>query len=103
MFGNAGLDNLVAEGLQASPTLAEAGANLSAAQADTAAADGAFLPQLGLNPNVTRQAYPTGPNSSPPCTIYSLAGNISYDPGLFGARHDTFKNSSAEIAYQQAE
>ena len=103
IYGNAALDNLVAAGLQSSPSLAEATANLNAAAATGEAANGAYLPQIGLNPNVTRAAYPTGPNGSPPYTIYSLAGTISYDPGLFGARHYTFENSTAEIAYQQAE
>ncbi len=103
IFASPALDNLVAAGLQASPTLAQATANLAAASADASAANGAYLPQIGLNPNVTRQAYPTGPNGSPPYTIYSLTGSISYDPGLFGARHYTFENAAAEIDYQAAE
>lgn len=102
-FGNAALDDIISTALQASPTLAEATANLAAAQANGDAATGAFLPQIGLNPNATRQAYPTGPNSSPPYTIYSLTGSISYDPGLFGARHATFENAAAQLDYQQAE
>lgn len=102
-FGSAELDHLESDALLASPTLAQATANLAAAQANGAAATGAYLPQIGLNPNDTRQAYPTGPNGSPPYTIYSLTGSISYDPGLFGARHYAFANAQAEIAYQQAE
>jgi NodT family efflux transporter outer membrane factor (OMF) lipoprotein len=103
IFGNSALDGLVETGLQASPTLAQADANLSQAVGNANAADGAFLPQIGINPNVTRAAYPTGPNGYPPYTIYSLAGTISYDPGLFGARHYTFANGAAQIAYGQAE
>jgi NodT family efflux transporter outer membrane factor (OMF) lipoprotein len=103
IYGNKALDALVAQGLAASPTLAQAQANLNQAQASGAAANGTFLPQIGLNPNVQRAAYPTGPNGSPPYTIYSLTGTISYDPGLFGARHYTFENSAAQVAYQSAE
>jgi NodT family efflux transporter outer membrane factor (OMF) lipoprotein len=103
IFGNAALDNLVVAGLRSSPNLSEATANLNAAAENGTAADGAFLPQIGLNPNITRAAYPTGPNGSPPYTIYSLTGTISYDPGLFGARHYTFENSAAETNYRQAE
>jgi len=103
IYGNSALDALVVQGLQASPTLAQANANLNQALASGAAANGAFLPQIGLNPNVTRAAYPTGPNGSPPYTIYSLTGTISYDPGLFGARHYTFENSAAQVEYGQAE
>jgi NodT family efflux transporter outer membrane factor (OMF) lipoprotein len=102
-FGNATLNSMVAQALQASPTLAQANADLTAAGANADAVGGAFLPQIGLNPNVSRQAYPTGPNGSPPYTIDSLTGSISYDPGLFGARHYTFVNAEAKIAYQQAE
>ncbi len=103
IFGNASLDLLVATGLQASPTLDQANANLAAAAANANAANGAYLPQIGLNPNLSREAYPTGPNGSPPYTIYSLTGTISYDPGLFGARHYTFENSAAQVDYQLAE
>jgi hypothetical protein len=103
IFGSPALDGLVAAGLQASPTLAQADAQLDQAQGSANAANGVFLPQIGLNPNVTRAAYPTGPNGSPPYTIYSLVGTVSYDPGLFGARHYTFENGAAQIAYGQAE
>ena len=103
IFGNPALNALVTQGLAASPTLAQANASLNQAQASGAAANGVFLPQIGLNPNVQRAAYPTGPNGSPPYTIYSITGTISYDPGLFGARHYTFENSAAQVAYQRAE
>ncbi len=103
IFGSPALDGLVAAGLQASPTLAQADAELDQAEGSANAANGVFLPQIGLNPNVTRSAYPTGPNGSPPYTIYSLVGTVSYDPGLFGARHYTFENGAAQIAYGQAE
>jgi NodT family efflux transporter outer membrane factor (OMF) lipoprotein len=102
-FGSPVLDLLVATGLQANPTIGEAVQNLAAAAENARAANGAYLPQIGLNPNVSRQAYPTGPNESPPYTIYSITGTISYDPGLFGARHYTFENGEALEEYQQAE
>jgi len=102
-FGSPALDVLVADGLQASPTIGEAVQNLAAANATAVAANGAFLPQIGVNPNVSRQSYPSGPNGYPPYTIYSITGTISYDPGLFGARRYTFENGAALADYQQAE
>ena len=102
-FGNAELDRLVATALQASPSIASANATLAAALFNNTAATGATLPQIGLAPSVSRQSYPTGPNGSPPYTIYSLTGTISYDPGLFGARPAVFANAAAQAAYQQAE
>jgi NodT family efflux transporter outer membrane factor (OMF) lipoprotein len=102
-FNNAALNQLVATGLANSPTITEASANLSAAAFAATAATGAYLPQLSLNPNLSRAAYPTGPNAFPPYTIYALTGTISYDPGLFGARKFTWQNGAALTAYQQAE
>jgi NodT family efflux transporter outer membrane factor (OMF) lipoprotein len=102
-FSSPGLDVLVATGLQANPTIGEAEQNLAAAEQGATAANGAYLPQIGVNPNASRQSYPSGPNGYPPYTIYSITGTISYDPGLFGARHYTFENGAALAAYQQAE
>jgi NodT family efflux transporter outer membrane factor (OMF) lipoprotein len=105
-FGNAQLDDLVKAGLAASPTVAEADANLTIAQQNAAANNGAYLPQVGLNPNqpnISRTAEPGGPNGFPPYTIYAVGGAISYDPGLFGARKYTFENGAALADYQTAE
>jgi NodT family efflux transporter outer membrane factor (OMF) lipoprotein len=102
-FNCPALNALVTAGLQANPAIGQAVQTLDAANAGAAAANGAYLPQLGLNPNLSRQSYPTGPNGYPPYTIYSLTGTVSYDPGLFGARRYTFENGRALAAYQQAE
>ncbi len=100
------LNTLVATGLAASPGIAEAIANLSAAQQNATANNGAFLPQISLNPdqpNISRTAEPGGPNGFPPYTVYALGGTINYDPGLFGARKYTFGNGAALADYQAAE
>jgi NodT family efflux transporter outer membrane factor (OMF) lipoprotein len=105
-FGNPTLNTLVAQGLAASPTIAEADANLEAAQQNAIADNGAYLPQIGLNPGqpqISRTAEPGGPNGFPPYTIYALGGTISYDPGLFGARKYSFENGAALADYQNAE
>jgi NodT family efflux transporter outer membrane factor (OMF) lipoprotein len=105
-FGCPALDDLVNAGLAASPTVAEATANLTIAAQNAAANNGAYLPQVGLNPNqpnISRTAEPGGPNGFPPYTIYAVGGTISYDPGLFGARKYTFENGAALTAYQDAE
>jgi NodT family efflux transporter outer membrane factor (OMF) lipoprotein len=105
-FDNPALNALVAAGLAASPSIAEAIANLTAARQNATANDGAFLPQIGLNPDqpdISRTAEPGGPNGFPPYTVYALGGTISYDPGLFGARKYTFENGAALADYQAAE
>ncbi|MBU6419346.1 MAG: efflux transporter outer membrane subunit [Proteobacteria bacterium] len=107
VFNSPTLDALEQSGLRANNGILQAQANLNAAQANASAANGAFLPQVQLEPPgapaASRQSYPTGPNGYPPYTIYSLAGEVSYDPGLFGARHYTFQNGQVLAAYQAAE
>jgi NodT family efflux transporter outer membrane factor (OMF) lipoprotein len=107
MFGNAQLNALEAQGLAANTDIGQAQQNLAAAAQNAIAANGAFRPQISLNPSsspmVSRQSYPTGPNGYPPYTIYEFSGEISYDPGLFGARHYTFENGEALTEFQAAE
>jgi NodT family efflux transporter outer membrane factor (OMF) lipoprotein len=105
-FDNATLNTLVAQGLAASPTIEEADANLTIARQNAVANNGAYLPQIGLNPGqpqISRTSEPGGPNGFPPYTVYALGGTISYDPGLFGARKYTFENGAALADYQSAE
>ncbi|HQT68035.1 MAG: hypothetical protein B7Z78_13265 [Rhodospirillales bacterium 20-60-12] len=102
-FHNPALDALVAAGLTKNPAIASQNALVAQAQSQAVAADGSFLPQINLNPNLSRQSYPTGPNGFPPYTIYSLVGNISYNPGLFGAASSVFRNGKALVAYQKAQ
>jgi NodT family efflux transporter outer membrane factor (OMF) lipoprotein len=105
-FANPTLNSLVAQGLAATPSIAEADANLAAARQNAIADNGAYLPQIGLNPGqpqISRTAEPGGPNGFPPYTIYAIGGTISYDPGLFGARKYTFENGAALTDYQNAE
>jgi NodT family efflux transporter outer membrane factor (OMF) lipoprotein len=105
-FGSPQIDALVAKGLASSPTLEEASQNLITAQQNAVAANGAYLPQIGLNPgqpNVSRTAEPGGPNGFPPYTIYAVGGTVSYDPGLFGARKYNDENGAALSDYQSAE
>lgn len=105
-FNSVQINALVEKGLVDSPSLQEASENLIAAQQNAVAANGAYLPQIGLNPgqpNASRTAEPGGPNGFPPYTIYAVGGTVSYDPGLFGARKYTFENGAALTDYQNAE
>lgn len=101
-FGDAALDRLVAIGERRSPTIAAANALVAEARANAAAANGAFLPQAALNPTATRQKYSSVPFGFPAFTIYQLAGTITYNPGLFGARDYAFRNGAALTVYQRA-
>ncbi|MGC9269225.1 efflux transporter outer membrane subunit [Acidiphilium sp.] len=102
-FGDRSLDRLVAAGEARSPNVAAAAALVVVAQANRAAATGAFLPQIGFNPSATRQKYSAIPFGFPPFTIYQVSGTLNYNPGLFGARAYAFRNGAALVAYQRAE
>ncbi|OZB40123.1 MAG: hypothetical protein B7X48_06005 [Acidiphilium sp. 34-60-192] len=78
-FHNRALNQLIAAAQAHSPTIDAANALLSRAKARAAAANGAFLPQLSLNPQESRQAYPTGPNGFGPYTIFQFTGTLSYN------------------------
>jgi NodT family efflux transporter outer membrane factor (OMF) lipoprotein len=107
IFGSPGLNDLEAHGLAASPTLAEAAANLRAAQAAAAAANGAYLPQVAFGGDntslVQRSAFPTGPNETPAFSIFTPSGFIGYDPGLFGLAHYTALNGRAQAQMAAAQ
>jgi NodT family efflux transporter outer membrane factor (OMF) lipoprotein len=107
IFGSPGLNDLEAQGLAANPTLAEAAANLRAAQAAAAAANGGFLPQVEIGGDntslVSRSAFPTGPNETSAYSVYTPSGFISYDPGLFGVAHYTRLNGRAQAAMAAAQ
>ena len=102
-FGDRSLDRLVAAGVVRAPGVMAASALVRAASANRAAATGVYLPQVSLNPNVSRQSFPTGPNGYGAYTIDEMDGTISYNPGLFGARAYAFRNGAALVAYQRAE
>jgi len=106
IFGSPALNTLEEQGLAANPSIDQARQTLAAAAASAAAANGAYMPQVVLGPSnsplATRASYPTGPNGAPPYTIYSVTGQISYDPGLFGARHSTWENGQAQVDYAAA-
>lgn len=101
-FGNRALNRLVADGERRSPTVAAADALVAQARANAAAGTGIFLPQISLNPNTSRQSFPTGPNGYGAYTIDELDGTITYNPGLFGARAYAFRNGAALTAYERA-
>ncbi|MGC8531977.1 MAG: efflux transporter outer membrane subunit [Acidiphilium sp.] len=101
-FNNPALNRLITAAQVHSPTIAAAEALVARARANAQAANGAFLPQLSLNPQESRQAFPTGPNGFGAYTIFQVTGTLSYNPGLFGARSSAFRNGQARIAYRRA-
>ena len=102
-FNNQRLDQLIAQAQAQSPTIQAAQSLVARARADAAANNGTFLPHLALNPQESRQAFPSGPFGFGPYTIFQVTGTASENPGLFGARSSAFRNGRARIAYRRAQ
>jgi NodT family efflux transporter outer membrane factor (OMF) lipoprotein len=104
LFGSSALDDLVATGLKASPTLASARASLLQSQAQVRAGAGVFFPSLSGALDATREhSTPrllgqNGPGST--FSLYTLAGDVSYTLDLFGGQRRSVEALNAQAAYQ---
>jgi NodT family efflux transporter outer membrane factor (OMF) lipoprotein len=110
LFNSPGLDALVRQALDASPTLARAGAKLRQAQEDLSARSGATqYPRLDarlsayrmdLNPQsagVRTEPIPT------PFNLYLASVGVSYTLDLFGANRRELEALHASVDYQRYE
>ncbi len=108
-FGSVDLDRLVQQGLDASPTLAQARMRLAQAQQDYLTQAGTQWPQVDATLNTTReQTNPAafgirfpGSSSPPPFTLYQASVSVSYSLDLFGANRRTLEGLAAQVDYQQ--
>ena len=94
------LDQVIRLGLEGNPTLAEANATLSRAQAQTAAAKGAMEPQVNaeaspMRERINTQSFGFVGFPSPTINLYSIGGTVTYDLDLFGGRKRTLENAKA--------
>ncbi|MFC3070733.1 efflux transporter outer membrane subunit [Phenylobacterium soli] len=114
-FGSPELDQVMAEALAGSPTLAEADATLQRAQQQAAAVRGAQLPQVDLNGSAQREhinlqafgfsGFPGMSLSNPTINLYSVGGAVGYDLDLFGGRRRASEaaGARADAAARQAD
>ena len=94
------LDQVIRLGLEGNPTLAEANATLSRAQAQTAAAKGAMEPQVNaeaspMRERINTQSFGFVGFPSPTINLYSIGGTVSYDLDLFGGKRRTLETAKA--------
>jgi NodT family efflux transporter outer membrane factor (OMF) lipoprotein len=112
-FGSPGLDALVEEALDASPTLAQARMRLAQARQDyLAQAGGTEWPQADLLLDASRQKINPaalaggsliGNRELPPFTLYQAGVMVSYSFDLFGANRRALESLGAQVDYQQYE
>lgn len=106
-FGSSELNVLVNEALNNNQTLAEANANLDAARAEVAAANGGRLPQVNATAAAVRERINTAAFGftgfpSPTISLYSIGPSVSFDFDIFGGRRRTVERQEARAAAQQA-
>jgi NodT family efflux transporter outer membrane factor (OMF) lipoprotein len=114
-FGSSELDQVMAQALAGSPTLAEADATLARAQAQAAAVHGAQLPQVDASGSVQRehinlqsfgfQGFPGVKLTNPTINLYSIGANVGYDLDIFGGKRRATEaaRARAEQAARQAD
>ena len=90
VFHSKELDGLIAEALQANPSLQAAQAALWQAKENLYAQEGKLMPQLDANASATRQQFsPAEFGSAGPPFIFNLfqaTVNVSYAPDVFGGQ-----------------
>ncbi|HEY3950878.1 efflux transporter outer membrane subunit [Phenylobacterium sp.] len=115
-FGSPELDGAIRQGLDGSPTLAQARATLERAQAQLRATRGAQAPQVDANASAQRElinlaafgfsGFPgVGPIPNPEINLYSVGGSVSYDLDVFGGKKRATEKAAAqaEAARSQAD
>ena len=104
LFGSPALNDIVATGLKASPTLASARASLLQSQVQARAGAGVFFPSLSGAFDATREhntpALLGQKGSGSTFSLYTLAGEVSYTLDLFGGQRRSVEALNAQAAYQ---
>ena len=107
MFHSKEIDALIAEALQANPSLQAAQAALWQAKENLYASAGKLLPSVDAAGSVTRQQFSpaefglTGPPSI--FTLYQATVNVAYAPDVFGGQRRQIEANAALAEYQRFE
>jgi NodT family efflux transporter outer membrane factor (OMF) lipoprotein len=107
LFGSSSLDELVAQAIDKSPSLAAATDTLAQSQELVAAANGSLYPQVNLNGGAGRQKYGKeflGPLTAPPPFSYFAAGaTVNYSFDFSGGIARSIEERRALFEYQRQE
>jgi NodT family efflux transporter outer membrane factor (OMF) lipoprotein len=105
VFHSKELDSLIAEALQANPSLAAAQAALWQAKENLYAQQGKLLPSLDANASATRQQFSPSEfgGVGPPFifNLYQTTVNVSYAPDVFGGQRRQIEATAALADYQR--
>lgn len=106
LFGSERLRALVDLALKANPDLAAAQSSLRVAQANMAAAQGAFFPSVDGSFDASRQKSGTGSptgvaQSTPTFNVFTSQVQVSYSPDVFGATRRTVESLQAQADNQR--
>jgi len=105
VFHSKELDGLIAEALQANPSLQAAQAALWQAKENVYAAEGKLMPQLDANASATREQFsPSEFGGAGPPFIFNLfqtTVNVSFTPDVFGGQRRLIETQSALADYQR--
>jgi NodT family efflux transporter outer membrane factor (OMF) lipoprotein len=107
VFHSKELDGLIAEALQANPSLQAAQAALWQAKENLYAATGKLLPQADATASAERQQFSPAAfgQPGPPdlFNLYQTAVNVSYAPDVFGGQKRQIEATAALADYQRFE
>lgn len=105
LFASPALNDAVRQGLDASPTIAAAEANLRGAQNELRAGQGVFYPQVNAGVDATRErpshnATPAKLNEGV-FNLFTASATISYALDIFGGERRTVEALAASVDYQR--
>ncbi len=107
VFRSRELDNLIAEALQANPSLQAAQAALWQAKENLYAQTGQLLPKVDANSSAERQQLSPAEFGAggPPAlfNLYQASINVSYAPDVFGGLRRQIEATGAQADYQRFE
>jgi NodT family efflux transporter outer membrane factor (OMF) lipoprotein len=105
VFHNKELDSLIAQALQANPSLQAAQAALWQAKENLYAQTGHLLPSVDANASVTRQQFSPAEFGEPGApsifNLFQATANVSYVPDVFGGQRRQIEVNAATAAYQR--
>ena len=107
LFRSKPLDRLVTKALNANPDLQSAEAALREAQENSAAATGAFFPQINGAANATREKISESSAGSgasiEPFSLFNASVNVSYVLDVFGGTRRAAEGAEAQVDVQKYE
>ncbi len=109
MFHSPRIAALVAQALQANPSIAAAQATLRQAKENTRAEQGGFFPSLSASTSAEREktsavtaGLPSGTNLAP-LSVVGASLSVSYNPDVFGGVRRAVEQLEAQSEYQRFE